>query len=116
MRERGRRTKWPGQSPGASQGPQRWYTEGATTDESARGPEGELSDGVSTSASIHSSGRSESDDRDDGGSDGNGPNDENTYGENGCTSGWGERNGGDERRSDCVQTGGKTPSRSTSHC
>ena len=72
---------------------------------------GELGDGAS--ASSHSSDRSGSDDRDDGGSDGNSPNDENTYGENGWTSGWSERNGGDEPRSDCVQTGGRTRSSST---
>ena len=59
----GRRTKWPGQPLGASQGPQRRYTEGTTTDESAQGPEGsekrrchedELGDGASASASVSS--------------------------------------------------------------
>ena len=84
-------------------------------DESARGAEGceiqrchygELGDGVSASVSSHSSTRSESDDRDDRRSEGNGPN---AYGENGWTSEWSERIGGDESRSDCVQTGGRTP-------
>ena len=96
-------------------------------DESAQGPagsekqrchEGEFGGGESASASVscHSSDGSESDDLDDGESGGNGPNDENACCESGWTSGWSARNGGDERRPDCDQTGGKTRSRSTPHC
>ena len=87
---------------------------GPASSEKRRGQEGELGGGES--ASCRSSDGSESDDRDDGGSGGNSPNDENACGESDWTSGWSVRNGGNEQRSDCVQTGGKTPSRPTPHC
>ena len=74
-REWGQRTKWPGQP----QWPRRG-TEGATTDESARGAVGcekrrchEGKPGIGVSS--HSSNRSGSSDHDYVGSDGNGPND-----------------------------------------
>ena len=71
-------------------------TRGAVGCEKRRCHEGEPGVGASASVSSHSSDRSGSDDSDDGGgSYGNGPNDKNTYGENGWMSGWSERNGSD---------------------
>ena len=76
--------------------------EGSTTDESARGAVGckkrrchESEPGIGASVCSHSSDRSGSNGRDNGGSDGNGPSDKNASGENGWTSSWSRRNGGE---------------------
>ena len=107
-------------TPGGLQGPRRRCREGATTDESARGAEGYGTQpchdgeyGAGASASGHPSDGGENDDCDDGESDDNGVNGENVDSENGWTSGWSARNGGDETRSDCVLTGRRTLSHST---